>query len=128
MSGRDTPRKNGDFLEVPVAADTVVHEGSLVVVDQGVAKPGMEGAALVAAGRAESYVNNAGGAAGAAVVRVRRGVFLFGNDTTDPVTAADLLQDCYVVDAGTVSQEGTGRSVAGKVLGFEAGGVWVEIR
>ncbi|MCC5911328.1 MAG: hypothetical protein JJT76_12905 [Clostridiaceae bacterium] len=127
-SGRNTPRQNADVVVAPVAGNTKIFEGSLVVIDQGNAKPGAEAAGLVAAGRAEEYVDNTGGAAGDKKIRVRRGTFLFENDAADPVTNAHLLTECYILDDETVTSEGEGRSVAGKVLGLDPEGVWVEIK
>jgi len=116
-------------LEVPVAANAVIYQGALVVLEGGYATAGKTATGLVAIGRAEETVDNTGGNAGAKAVRVRRGAFKFKNDATDPVGQASLGQTCYVVDDETVAAtDGTGtRSPAGKVLGIEADGVWVEI-
>lgn len=56
-------------------------------------------------------------------------VHWFDNDTAGtPVVAADLIQDCYVLDGATVTGDATGASVAGRVWALSAiDGVGVEI-
>lgn len=128
---RNTPRREGDFLTLLVAANKKIYAGALVVVDSdGYAAPGSAATGLKAAGRAESQADNTGGEAGAVSVIVRRGVFKFENLATDAVELDDLLSNCYIVDDETVAAtDGDNkRSVAGKVLGVDADGVWVEIR
>lgn len=127
---RNTVERPGNLLSIPAAENTEIFAGSLVVVDaDGNAAPGYTDTGLTAAGRAEEYVNNNPGDAGAKNVTVKRGVFKFANDATDPVVAADLLSTCYIVDDQTVAAtDGTEtRSVAGKVLGIDVDGVWVEV-
>jgi hypothetical protein len=133
---RSTLLKPGDFFILPVAANTVIFAGSLVCINTtGHATPGAVSTSLKAVGRAEEYINNNPGLAGAQMVKVRRGVFLFENDETNPVTAADVLKDCFVVDDQTLSISNGAtagnpatRSKAGRVLEVESGGgVWVEI-
>lgn len=128
---RNTPQKSGELLVIPVEAGKVIYAGALVAVNAaGNAIPAEAAAGLKAAGRSEEYVDNSSGAAGAKAVTVRRGVFKFANSATDPVGQANLLGTCYMVDDGTVAAtDGTGtRSAAGKVLGIDPDGVWVEIR
>lgn len=128
---RNTPRREGDFLVLDVAANTKIFAGALVVVNaSGYAAPGSTATGLKAAGRAEEQVDNIGGAAGAKSVTVRRGVFKFKNAAADPVGIARILDTCYIVDDETVAaSSGTGtRSAAGKVVGIDPDGVWVEIR
>lgn len=128
---RNTPARDGVMLSLPVAADAKIYAGSLVVVNAaGYAAPGSTALNLKAVGRAEEYVDNTGGANGAKTVLVKRGIFKFENSGADPVTQAHLMGTCYVVDDQTVAAtDGSGtRSAAGKVIGVEADGVWVEIR
>jgi hypothetical protein len=128
---RDTPRKLGsEFLVVPVAADTVIYAGALVVNNAGYAAPGSEAATLVALGCAEEAVDNDGGAAGAKSVSIRRGTFKFKNSaSTDLIALTELGKDVYIVDDQTVAKtsDSSARSVAGKCRGVDADGVWVEI-
>lgn len=130
---RDTPRREGTFLTLPIAADTQIFAGAMVAVDtSGRAVPAEDDADLVVVGRSEVHVDNSGGAAGAKIVKVRRGVFRFDNDETLPVEASGVFGDCYVEDDGTVrrlgAEEDPGEaSRAGLVLEVEQAGVWVEI-
>lgn len=130
-SDRNTPVRTGELLHLPVAANAKIYAGALVALNTGgYAVPGSTTTGLKAAGRAEEQADNTGGADGARWITVRRGVFKFANSGTDPVGQAHVLGDCYIVDDQTVAAtDGTGtRSRAGKVLGVEADGVWVEIR
>ena len=127
-AGRNTVEINGGkTLVLAVKGDTRIFEGSIVVLEAGLAIPGKKATGLLAAGRAEEFVDNTGGADGAKTVKVRRGVFKWNNDVTNPVTAADVLKDCYVFDDETVTILATDASVAGKVIGLADGEVLVEI-
>ncbi len=127
---RNTPAKEGRQQVYPVAANTTIFAGALVAIDAaGNAVPGSAATTLKAAGRAEENVVNNPGAAGAKFVLVRRGVFKFANDGVDPVAAANILTNCYIVDDQTVAATSGNntRSVAGTVLEVEADGVWVAV-
>lgn len=120
---RNTPRREGDLFDYPVAAATEIFAGSLVVLDSsGNAEPGSTATGKVAVGRAEEYVSNPG-AAGAEVVKVRAGVFRWDNG--DSITRAEIGDTAYVVDDETVSKDGSGKSPAGRIVDVDAGGVWV---
>ena len=127
---RNTPLKDGEIIPVPVAANAKIFGGALIAASAtGFAVPGSVATTLTALGRAESFVDNTGGADGAKVVQVRRRqAFKFANQAGDLVTQADFGKVCYIVDDQTVAKtNGTNtRSVAGKVLGVESDGVWVE--
>ncbi|MFO0610239.1 MAG: hypothetical protein U0324_44170 [Polyangiales bacterium] len=75
--------------------------------------------------------DNSGGSAGdISSERVERGTYLFANSTsTDEITAADIGAWCYAVDNNTVAKtDNTGaRPKAGKIVGVESSGVWVEV-
>lgn len=116
-------------LSVPMKANTKVNKGSLVVADLGLAAPGRTATALVALGRAENDVDNTGGAASAKSVTVRRGTFKWANSSAgDLIAQTELGKTVYIVDDQTVAKtDGTGtRSIAGKCLGVDSSGVWVE--
>ena len=128
---RNTPRREGEFVVVPVEADAKIFAGAVVCANAaGNAVPGTTATGLKCIGRAEEQADNTGGVAGDKTVRAMRGVFKYKNAGADPVGAAGLYDDCYVVDDETVAAtDGTGaRSRAGKVLGVEDAAVWVEIR
>lgn len=128
--GRNTVEvQTGRTLVLPVKANTRIYEGCLVALDStGYAVPGKKTEGLLAAGRAEEFIDNTGigNANGAKTVKVRRGVFKFNNDVTNPVTPQDILKTCYIFDDETVTILATGASPAGKVIGLENGEVIVE--
>lgn len=126
MENKKTYRM-GKYLVLQVAASTTIEAGHMVAVDaSGYAVPATKADNLKVAGIAEESVST--GAGETAEITVRRGCFLLANGTgDDELVLADTLGDCYVVDSLTVGADGTGSSKAGKVLGFEDGGVWVEM-
>jgi len=82
-------------------------------------------------GRVKETVDNSAGADDAATVDIERGIFRYANSSgADEITAADIGNDCYIVDDQTVAKtDGTStRSVAGKVHDIDALGVWVDFR
>lgn len=127
MPDRNTPMKKGELVAVPVAAGAVIDGGTLVAVNAtGFAVPAAGTAGLTVVGVADERMDNTGGADGAAVCRVRRGwIFLFSNDSAGAVTQALFGKPVFVKDAGTVTK--TGSVAAGRCLGVDAEGVWVEV-
>lgn len=127
---RDTSEIAGGATSIvlPVKAATTIFQGSIVAIDaDGYAIPGKKAASLKAAGRAEETVENAG-KDGEAVVRVRRGVFVFDNSTAaNKVGPGDVLGPCYIEDDQTVTKTATGASVAGLVVRVDDEGVAVEM-
>lgn len=118
-----------DLLELGIKASTKIWAGSLVVVDAGYIAPGRAATGLRAVGRAESTKDNTAGGAGAVKVSIRRGVFRWNNSSAgDLIALADLLTTCYIVDDQTVAKTDGGgtRSIAGRVMGVDSVGVWVE--
>lgn len=129
---RNTVERAGRQLTLEVAAGAKIFTGALVVVNtNGFAAPGAATEGFKVAGRAEEYIDNTLGANGDQSINIKRGTFKFDNDTTLPVQHKDLLGLCYVKDDGTVRAEDTTAGavniIAGKVLGVEEDGVWVEI-
>lgn len=131
MSDRNTPRRNGDLVAVPVAAATMIYGGHTVGVNaSGLAVPGAATATLTIFGVSDEYADNTAGAAGATSVLVRRGkAWKLANLSGDAVTQADVGKSCYVADSITVAKTSNtdARPVAGKVIAVESDGVWVEI-
>lgn len=126
---RDTTEiaQGARYLGLPVKANTTIYQGGIVALDAtGMAVPGSKAAGLTAAGRAEETVKNTG-ADGDATIRVKRGVFVYGNSATNPVTTAHLLKECYLEDDCTVCSSADGSSVAGKVIRVDPDGIAVEI-
>jgi hypothetical protein len=126
---RHTRRAEGDVESYPVAASAKIFAGALVALNAaGFAAPGSTALNLVAAGRAEERVDNTSGAAGDLNVRVRRGIFRWANSAAaDEITAAEIGDDCFIVDDQTVAKTSATntRSVAGKVVQLDDQGVWV---
>ena len=130
-NARDTAEvmNGGKQLVLPVKAKTTIYQGALVALDaDGYAVPGKKAEGLTAAGRAEETVENTG-KDGEAVVRVKRGVFVFDNSATaaNKVGPADILGPCYIEDDQTVTKTATGASVAGLVVRVDDEGVAVEM-
>jgi hypothetical protein len=125
---RNTPMKDAQVIGVLVAASAVIHAGAIVVADaDGFAAPGSTATGLTYIGRAEEAVDNTVGADGAAVVLVRRRIaFKWGNDGS--ITQAHLMKTAYIVDDQTLAAtDGTGaRSAAGRIVGIDTDGVWIE--
>ena len=114
-------------IVLPVKGKTTIFQGSIVAIDEnGYAVPGSKAKNLKAAGRAEETVENCG-TDGEAVVRVKRGVFVFENASEDKITAADVLGPCYIEDDQTVTKTAEGTSVAGLVVRVDDEGVAVEM-
>lgn len=125
---RNTSMKATDVLVLGLAAGARTFAGGIVMLNAaGFAVPGSTATGLTYAGRAEEFVDNTNGAAGAARVPVRRNkAFKWSNDGS--IAQAQLLKSAYVVDDGTVAATDGGgtRSVAGRIVGIDADGVWVE--
>ncbi len=120
--------KATEVLVVPVAGGVRIFGGALVAASAaGLATPGSAGTGLRYLGRAEEYVDNRDGADGDVSVEIRHGkAFKWENDGS--VTQAHLFQTAYIVDDETVAaddDEGS-RSAAGRIVGIDADGVWVE--
>ncbi len=127
---RNTISRKGDDREIGVKAATRIWQGTIVVNDAGVAAPGRTAPGLVAIGLSQETVDNTAGAAGAKRVKVRRDTAYLKNSSGDPVTAASIGKDVFIVDDETVSATNAGgntQSVAGKCFDLDASGVWVTI-
>ncbi len=131
-SARATVEKAGRDNVFPLAANAVVFQGGIVCIDtaDNMAKRGAVSTTLKTVGIAEESVSNAGGAAGAKSVRVKRGVFAFRNSAAgDLIVRGDIGSSCFIVDDDQVAKTngGSTRSVAGIIENVDAEGVWVRI-
>lgn len=130
-SERNTPMRAGDTRVEPVAAAVKVFKGSLVMRNAaGFLTKGATALNGIGLGRAEQTVDNSAGAAGAATVEYRRGVFPFANSGGgDLIAQGDVGKLCWIVDDQTVAKTDGGgtRSRAGLIDGVEAGQVWVRL-
>jgi len=129
-SDRNTPERGGVDYTFPAAGLTTIYGGAIVCLkSDGYATKGAAATGLVAVGRAEERVVNAG-ADGAETIRVRRGIFRYANSAAaDAIAAAQIGQVCYIVDDQTVAKTDGGgtRSPAGIVHDVDVLGVWVQI-
>lgn len=128
---RNTPQRSGVDFSFPVAASTKIFAGTIVGFNAGAANAtkGVTSTTFKAVGIAQEQADNSAGAAGDLRIAVARGTFKLANSSAgDAITIADYGSDCFVVDDQTVAKtNGTStRSVAGKVRGVDADGVWVE--
>ncbi|MCY1289296.1 hypothetical protein D9M70_383830 [compost metagenome] len=125
---RNTPLLVAGIVPVPLAANAKVFAGAMVIANaNGYGALGSTATGLTYIGRAEEFVDNTGGANGAKSVPVRRlTAFKWANDGS--ITQAHFMKTAYIVDDQTVAAtDGTGtRSPAGRIVGIEADGVWVE--
>lgn len=105
---------------LPVLASEVIEAGDLLVrvTASGFVKVGVVATGAPAIGIALSNVTG-GVADGDVTVDVDQGVFIFNNDTTDPLTAIHIGGTAYVFNENTVSSDATGTSAAGTFLGFK---------
>jgi hypothetical protein len=132
---RNTERRSGEELALPVAAATKIYAGIMVALNAaGYLVAAADTAGLKVIGRSEQQVDNLGGANGALLCHVRRGVYLFDNSTTNALDADDLFEDCFVEDDHTVAETSTNGVKAGRFVGFggdpsgsDVTQCWVEI-
>lgn len=126
---KGTLQKGANLIVVAVAANAVIHGGAAVVVDSGYADRATTKLGLKFIGIAEQAIDNTGGADGAQSVEVRRErLFHLKNSQADPISQADLFNNCYLVDDETVAKtDGANtRSVAGRIVEIDSTGIWVE--
>lgn len=111
-------------LAIPVKAATKIYSGALVATDAtGYALPAATATGLKIWGIAEETTDNSAGGNGDVFIKVRRGAFNFNVGTAgDALSQADVGSMVYAIDDNTVGKVATGRSVAGKFLGFETDG------
>ena len=146
-SSRNTPEMadGGRIRVINVEANTTIFLGGMVAVNaNGNAVPASATTttanALKVIGRAEYVVNgtpaqnavNNPGAAGAIQIAVRKGVFMYAQDSS--ITAASVGSPCFALDDNnvTAADRASGASVqqyaaAGRVVAIDPSGqVWVD--
>lgn len=129
-AARNTPAAQGDIRRVPLPANGKVYQGGMVqITAAGYAASASATAANVTIGRAEETVDNTGGANADKSIKVRRGVFRFGNSAAgDLIARTEIGKTVYVVDDQTVAKTNNAgaRPAAGICFDVDAQGVWVE--
>lgn len=132
VKDRDTRRRDAARRTPGLAANAVIFAGAIIVrTAAGFAAPATTALGLHAMGIALDAVDNTGGTDGAKAVDVDSGIYQVANSAgADEITAADIGNDCYLVDDQTVAKtNGAGtRSAAGTVFDVDAKGVWVEFK
>jgi hypothetical protein len=127
---RNTPRREGLDYSDPVAANVTIFAGALVMLNaSGNATPGTAATGQIARGVAVEKVQN-GATAGAVQVKTRPGVYRFLNSASaDEITRAHIGDECFIVTDSQVAltNGGSTRSVAGRVVQVDAQGVWVQV-
>ena len=131
MAERTTRNEAWGYFEHPLTAAQVAEKGKLACIDtaSGLLAIGAVATTLRPIGYFEESVTGDG----TTKVRVRLfdeiRVHWFDNDGATAVVAADVGGLCYILDDTTVSGDGTGRSVAGRVWAVSSQhGVAVEMR
>lgn len=122
---RNTPRREGLLLEPRIEANVKIFAGSIVARNSnGRAVPAADTAGLVVIGRAESLVDNTGGAAEALPVPVSRGLFAYEHAG---LTRADIGKPVFVADDQTVALTSANSVPAGVLLDVDEHGAWVAL-
>lgn len=125
---RNTPRRDGLGLRLPVAAGVRLFAGRMVGVNaDGNAVPGGSPAAVVIVGIAQEQIDNRDGTAGAQSIDVRRGTFQL-KPAAAGITLAAYGKRVKATDDESVALVGEDAAaiVAGTVRDVDADGVWVE--
>lgn len=132
---RDTPMMGKDTtspvkVPLPMAANTKVLKGTIGCANaSGQATPGAVATTLTCVGRVEETVDNTGGAAGALFAEIRQGTFKWKIGAAgDVIAQADFGKTVFIIDNETVglTNGGSTRSAAGKVVKVDTDGVWVK--
>ena len=115
---RETDRKDGELLAVPVKGSTTIYKGAQVAIDaNGYLVPASDTAGLRAGMVAYEKVDNSAGADGALKCRVyRTGIFLLDATSITLAMVGDMM---YVVDDQTFDDTvGTNGIMAGRLVEF----------
>jgi hypothetical protein len=129
---KNTPERTPEFVTGYLLTNTVAYQGGLAVIDtaSGYTRPGLTATGLVAVGRFEETVSATGIASGVMKVRIRPGIYRFGNSAdSDLIAIANRGAPCFIVDDNTVAlTDGSStRSVAGVIRDVDSVGVWVQV-
>ena len=127
---RITPRKDGFQYGRPVAATKIIFIGALACLNAtGFLVPGAADNTLVADGVSVGFADNSLGLDGELSVIVDKRPHRLNNSTdADLIAAAQIGDNCYVVDDQTVAKTNGGgaRPVAGVITDVDDSGVWVK--
>jgi len=126
---RETDRKEGTLLSIPIVAAEIIYKGAMVMYDaDGYATAGQDTTACIFAGVAFEKIDNSAGASGALSVRVYRpGLFKFACSNMAQTRVGDMM---YVGDDQTFyySTQSTNYVKCGKLAYFESSTAgWIDI-
>lgn len=120
-------RTGNALISIPVAASTVLKENTIAAVNEsGYAVAGSKAEGLLVAGRVEELADNSAGTDGDISVKVKRGTFVWNNDS-ESIQATDILKPCYIAGDQSVTITSSGASPAGIILAVEPDGVTVDM-
>lgn len=128
VNGRQTPKRAGEQRNDPVAANSKIYAGALVVLGAtGYAEPATTATGLTARGVAQRNCTNTNGD-GAERIESEAGCWRFINDGT--INRTHIGKPAWIVDDQTVAADdgGNTRSVAGDIIDVDDKGVWVNIK
>ena len=127
---KQVPYRDGGRIPLLVAAAVAIVEGQMVATNAaGFAVPAHDTNAKLFFGRAEHSVDNTQGADGAQYITITRNrQFLLTNDSTTPLTQADIGKQVTITADGAVSQAVAGKLIVGTMMGLDGGThVWVNV-
>jgi hypothetical protein len=125
---RETPQQTGNAVSVKMAASTTLYQGTLAAMNSsGYAVTATDATGLTVIGVVDETVTNSG-SAGAASVKIKRGVFKFANSATNAVDQADVGLPVYVEDNQTICDTSTYSIYAGVCVRLDSDGGWIDTR
>jgi hypothetical protein len=120
-----TARQDGEIFEYPIAATTHLYAGQAIGLDTAGNAVAMSlTTSLVAVGCCEEEINNTGAAA-AANVKVRTGVFRWANHGS--ITKTSIGDVVYAYDDVSVQASSSSASAMGVMVDIDSLGVWVKM-
>jgi hypothetical protein len=129
---RNTARIDGIQYGRPVAAGKIIFVGALCCLNaNGFLTPGAADNTMMADGVAIQAADNSLGLDGDQTVIIDKRPHRFGNSlAADLIAAAQIGDNCYVVDDETVAKTNGGgtRPVAGIITAVDDDGVWVKFQ
>lgn len=108
------PHNEGDFNDLPVAATTLVFEGSVVSVSAAGFASNYSGTDTIFGGISVKRADNSAGANGDKRVRVRRGIF-YVTVTLSGAAQANVGDSLFASDDNTFTLASTGNLLVGTI-------------
>jgi hypothetical protein len=123
----NTPEKQGRFMEgLVVAVANTVYAGTLGALSvTGTVVPAADVAGLIVAGRVETLALKDTFIAGDLIL-IKRGTFKYNNSIINPIGIAQIGTLAFVENDNTVASTTVNKVKAGKVVGVDPDGVWID--